>query len=74
MAKQKGDITNYTDLPAMLKVEHISEIMGISKVVAYELVNRPDFPALRIGKRIIIPKDKFLNWIDEEANKIFSEA
>jgi hypothetical protein len=27
------------------------------------------FPTLRIGKRMLVPKDKFLEWLDSKAEK-----
>ena len=50
--------TSYDDLPLMLSV------LGISRAGAYELVHGNGFPALKIGSRIVVPRDKFLAWID----------
>ena len=48
----------------MLSVPDVAAVLGISRAAAYELARSKDFPALRIGTRIVIPKDKFINWIN----------
>ena len=39
MSKKSERATDYNDLPLILDVSHIQQIMGISKVSAYELVH-----------------------------------
>lgn len=55
--------TNYDELPLMLSVPDVAAVLGISRAGAYELARSRDFPAMTIGTRIVIPKDKFLLWI-----------
>jgi excisionase family DNA binding protein len=50
------------ELPLTLRVEEIAKIMRISKANAYELTRRPDFPCVKVGRRICIPRDAFLKW------------
>jgi len=56
---------SYDDLPLMLSVPDLVALLGISRAGAYELVKRKDFPALHIGKRVLVPKDKLIAWIGE---------
>ena len=49
---------------AMLSVAEVAAVLGISRAGAYELARSSGFPALKIGSRIVVPKDKFLAWID----------
>ena len=58
---------SYDDLPLMLSVPDLVALLGISRAGAYELVKRKDFPALHIGKRVLVPKDKLIAWIGENA-------
>ena len=58
----KSKYTNYDDLPLMLSVLDVASVLGISRAGAYELVRSDGFPALRIGSRIIVPKEKFIDW------------
>ena len=54
---------SFDDLPLMLTVIDVAEVLGISRTGAYELVRQAGFPALNIGKRIVIPKEEFVRWI-----------
>ena len=58
---------SYDDLPLMLSVPEVAAAMGISRAGAYELVHSEGFPSLTIGSRIVVPKDKFIAWIDENS-------
>lgn len=57
---------NYEALPLILSVPEVGEVLGISRAGAYELVRSRGFPCIKIGTRILVPKDKFLAWIDEQ--------
>ena len=57
---------SYDDLPLMLSVPEVAEVLGISRAGAYELARSKGFPSLKIGSRIVIPKDKLIEWIDEQ--------
>lgn len=47
----------------VMSVAELAQALGISKPKAYELVKQDDFPALFIGKRIIIPIEPFNIWL-----------
>ena len=48
--------TAYEDLPLFLNAETVAKLLGISISSSYELMHEKDFPALRIGNRIVVPK------------------
>ena len=57
------------DYPDILRAEDIAQILRISRQSAYELLNSHDFPTLRVGKkRMMVPKDKFIVWIDQNSS------
>ena len=58
---------SYDELPLMLNAETIKNVLGISLTSAYELMHVKDFPSIKIGSRIIVPKDKFREWIDKKS-------
>ena len=60
---------NYDELPLMLNVVQVASVLGISRAGAYELVHSEGFPALKIGSRIVVPKDKLREWIDANAGQ-----
>ena len=60
---------SYDELPLMLSVPEVAAVLGISRAGAYELVRSNRFPALKIGSRIVVPKEKFIEWIDEKTSE-----
>ena len=67
---KKGTVKSYEDRPLMLSVPEMGAALGISRAGAYELARSEGFPALRIGTRIVIPKDKLQEWVDKQTEKI----
>lgn len=67
---KKGTFKSYEDLPLMLSVPEMGAALGISRAGAYELAGSEGFPALRIGTRIVIPKDKLQEWVGKQTEKI----
>ena len=59
---------SYDELPLMLSVPEVAAVRGISRAGAYELARSEGFPALKIGSRIVVPKEKFVQWIDSQIN------
>ena len=59
---------SFDDLPLMLSVPEMANVLGISRAGAYELVKTEGFPSLIIGSRIIVPRDKLIAWIDEKSS------
>ena len=53
-------------LPLTLTVPEVGEALGISRAKAYDLVRSEGFPSMRIGTRILVPRDKLIRWIDKE--------
>lgn len=64
MNKRKERTTDYNDLPLILDVSHIQQIMGISKVSAYGLVHSEGFPVIRHGRLIRVSKRAFFDWLE----------
>jgi len=62
-------IKSFEELPVTLRVEQVQEILGISRAMAYKLAKQKGFPAVRINKRIVIPRDRFMDWLEKEAEK-----
>ena len=58
--------TNYDQLPLFLNANTVAQVLGVSISSAYELMHETGFPALRIGNRIVVPKEKFHQWVDAQ--------
>ena len=60
---------SYDELPLMLNADTVKDVLGISISSAYELMKEKGFPSLKIGSRIVVPKDKFIEWVERNAGK-----
>ena len=58
--------TSFEQLPIMLNADQLAQTLGISRAGAYQLMHAKDFPTIRIGKRMIVPKDKLLIWLEDK--------
>ena len=56
---------SYDALPLFLNSELVAKVLGVSPSSAYELMHEPDFPVLRVGSRMVVPKEKFIQWVEE---------
>ena len=50
---------------ATLNSATVSKVLGVSPSSAYELMHEPDFPVLRVGSRMVVPKEQFIQWVME---------
>ena len=55
----------YDQLPLMLNAEDVQAVMNISRAGAYQLMHRAAFPTILIGKRMVVTRDKFLEWVEK---------
>ena len=51
-----------------ITVEEMGKQLGISRPTAYQLANSEGFPAIRIGRRLVIPVTAFEKWLMERAS------
>ena len=65
----KTDIISFDKLPITLRAEQVAAVLGISRSNAYALMRQEDFPTLHIGKRMLVPKDRLIQWIEESTQK-----
>ena len=55
---------SYDELPLFLNSELVAKVLGVSPSSGYELMHQPDFPVLRVGSRMVVPKEKFIQWVE----------
>ena len=58
---------SYDDLPLFLNARMVAQVLGVSISTAYELLNDPGFPTLRVGSRMAVPRDAFRQWAERKA-------
>lgn len=67
---RKSKWTNFDDLPLVLTVPELMEVLNINKGAAYELVRSKQIASVKINKTIRINKEEVIKYIrgndDEE--------
>ena len=56
---------SYDELPLFLNSELVAKVLGVSPSSGYEPMHQPDFPVLRVGNRMVVSKEKFIQWVEE---------
>ena len=56
---------DYSELPLFLNADTVAKALGVSPSSGYELMHDPGFPILKIGNRMVIPKEKFIQWVEQ---------
>jgi len=57
---------DYADLPLLLGANDLIHILGLSRTNIYYLLRADNFPTITIGKRKMVRKDKFIEWLDKQ--------
>lgn len=58
------------DLPLTLTVKNVADILSISRAGAYNLLDQKGFPLLKIGIRKLVPRDKFIQWMEKNTGAL----
>ena len=61
---KQSQYKSYDELPLFLNAEMVANALGVSPSSGYELMHEKDFPALKVGNRIVVPKEKFIAWVE----------
>ena len=62
---KQSKYSSYDELPLFWGAETVAAVLGIAPSSAYELMHEKEFPTLRIGNRIVVPKEKFIEWVQK---------
>ena len=62
---KESNYKSYDELPLFLNAATVAKVLGIAPSSSYELMHAKDFPALRIGNRIVAPKEAFIRWVEQ---------
>ena len=64
--KRSKPVTDPGQLPMALNANQVAAALGISRAGAYNLMRSEGFPTLFIGKRMVVPKDRLLAWMNKQ--------
>ena len=53
----------------ILNAETTAKLLGISISGMYELMHEKGFPVLKIGTRLVVPREKFREWVEQNVGK-----
>ena len=57
-------VKSYDELPLFLNADMLAKVLGVATSTAYELMHEKDFPAFKIGNRLLVSKEKFRLWVE----------
>lgn len=57
---------SYEELPLFLNAEMVAKVLGISPSSGYELMHEDGFPVLKVGNRMVVPKERFRMRVEEK--------
>lgn len=64
----------FPDYPDIVTVKQLREMLGISRQLAYDLINDGELQAIKIGTSFKIPKVSVINYVTEEKKEVKSSA
>ena len=60
-----SEYKSYDELPLFLNAAMVAKVLGVSPSSGYELMHEPGFPVLKVGSRMVVPKEKFMEWVEQ---------
>ena len=73
---QKGEVSlktsvykSYDDLPLFLNAVTVGKVLGVSFSSAYQLMHEPGFRTLRVGSRMVVSKEQFIQWVSAHTGR-----
>lgn len=54
------------EYPLVLTANHVAEIIGVSKRVSYEIMEKSGFPLIRIGRCKRVTREALFKWLNEQ--------
>lgn len=60
---------DYDELPVFLNARMVADLLGVSQSTAYELMHEKNFPTLHVGSRLVVPRDKFIDWMNGKVSR-----
>ena len=61
-----SEYKSYDELPLFLNAATVAKVLGVSPASSYELMHEAGFPVLKVGNRVVVPKEKFIQWVEQK--------
>ncbi|MCL2003259.1 MAG: helix-turn-helix domain-containing protein [Oscillospiraceae bacterium] len=64
--KNNSIMTDWGALPLVLSAADVGKVLGLSKPSIYTLLNRKDFPTIRLTeRRVVVSRDALRRWLED---------
>jgi len=63
-----SEYKSYDELPLFLNAAMVAKVLGVSPSSGYDLMHEPDFPVLKVSSRMVVPKEKFVEWVEQHTS------
>ena len=50
------------------EMDEVKEMLGISRTNAYKFAREKQFPVIKLGRRYLVPKTAFDQWLSDNGN------
>ena len=60
--------TSLDELPDFCSLEELSKVLQVSRSTVYRMAAQGSIPSLRVGRRVIVPKEHLVRWIDSSVS------
>lgn len=67
MTTQRTTDSIQADEQLAYSVSDLVRVLSISRPTAYQLVHQDGFPVVRVGNRILVPKQGLEDWLAEQS-------
>lgn len=67
---KESNYKSYDELPLFLNAKTVAKVLGVSPSSGYELMHKSGFPVLKVGSRMMVPKEKFIQWVEEHTGGV----
>ena len=61
-------LTDWDSLPLVLSLSQVQQVLGLGRDAIYALAHRQDFPAVRVGRRLIVSRDVLRQWLKRHSD------
>lgn len=70
MSRRKDQLSGCAeDAHVLLKADEVARLLGLGRTKVYEMMSRGELPVTRIGTAVRVPRQRLLDWIDENTEQ-----